>query len=125
MDVEKILQAVRGYMPVKQTADAGDIILVGIPSGVFYGVIDSIDPDHKKNWYTLKFKLLILPPVEMAWKLRMPQICGELFTMGGEPRFVLPVDVRGAAAPDTGEQEPQEPAKQGRGRFALVKGGAG
>ena len=50
MDVEKVLQAVRGYMHIKPVTAPGDIILVGMPSGVFYGLVDSIEPDYKKNW---------------------------------------------------------------------------
>ena len=124
MDVEKVLQAVRGYMRIKPTTEPGDIILVGMPSGVFYGLVDSIEPDHKKNWFEMKFKLLILPPVELSWKLRIPQMTGELFTINEEQHFVVSVDL--SAEPASGEkaEPPQEPAKNARMKFALVKGGA-
>ena len=125
MDVAKVLQAVRGYMPTKPTTAPGDIILVGMPSGVFYGLVDSIEPDHKKNWFEMNFKLLILPPVELSWKLRIPQMSGELFTINEEPHFVLSIDMRGTATPDGTTELHEEPAKNARGKFALVKGGAG
>jgi len=125
MDVAKVLQAVRGYMHIKPATAPGDIILVGMPSGVFYGLVDSIEPDHKKNWYEMKFKLLILPPLELSWKLRIPQMSGELFTINSEQHFVLPIDMRGAAAPDGINEIQEEPAKNARGKFALVKGGSG
>lgn len=125
MDVAKVLQAVRGYMHSKPVTAPGDIILVGMPSGIFYGLVETIEPDYKKNWYEMKFKLLILPPVELSWKLRIPQMSGELFTMNDEPHFVLPVDLHGAAPPEEHTDTCEEPAKNARGKFALVKGGAG
>ena len=75
----------------------------------------------------MKFKLLILPPVELSWKLRIPQMSGELFTMNDEPHFVLPVDLHGeaAAAPEEHTEPLEEPPKNARVKFALVKGGAG
>ena len=124
MDVAKILQAVRGYMRIKEATAPGDIILIGMPSGVFYGLVDSIEPDMKKNWYEMKFKLLILPPVELSWKLRIPQMSGELFTINGEQHFVLPVELRESEYPQAAVPR-EEPAKGVRGKFALVKGGAG
>jgi hypothetical protein len=125
MDVAKVLQAVRGYMHTKPAAAPGDVILVGMPSGVFYGLVDGIEPDHKKNWFEMKFKLLILPPVELSWKLRIPQMSGELFTINGEQHFVLPINLRSAVIPDENTDTHEEPARNARGKFALVKGGAG
>lgn len=125
MDLAKVLQAVRGYMQIKPETSPGDIILAGMPSGIFYGLVDDIVPDRKKNWYQLKFKLLMLPPVELVWKLRIPQMSGELFTINGEQHFVVAVDLKSKAAPEGTAGAQEEPAKNPRGKLALVKGGAG
>jgi hypothetical protein len=123
MDIPKALQTLRGYMHIKPTTAPNDLILVGMPSGVFYGIVASIEPDSKKNWYQLKFKLLILPPVEITWILRIPQTCGDIFTINGEEHFVVAVDVL-AGAP----VREKNAVNEGSGRplrrtLSLVKGG--
>jgi hypothetical protein len=123
MDIPKALQTSRGYMNVKPTTAPGDLILVGMPSGIFYGLVESIEPDGKKNWYQLKFKLLILPPVEITWIVRIPQMSGDIFTIKGAEHFVVAVDVL-ASAPT----REKNAVNEGSGRplrriLSLVKGG--
>jgi len=124
MDISKVLQTVRSYMQVKPTTAPGDIVLVGMPSGVFYGMVDSIEPDGKKNWYQVKFKLLILPPVEITWILRIPQMSGDMFTINGAEHFLVAVDVL-ADAPSREENAVNEGSgRPARRTLSLVKGGA-
>ncbi len=124
MDIPKVLQTLRSYMQVKTTTAPGDIILVGMPSGVFYGMVESIVPDGKKNWFHLKFKLLILPPVEITWILRAPQMSGDIFTINNEPHFLVAVDVLAAAPLSKDNAVNESSGRPVRRTLSLVKGGA-
>jgi len=123
MDIPKALQTLRGYMQVKPTTAQGDLILVGMPSGVFYGLVESIEPDGKKNWYQLKFKLLILPPVEITWILRIPQMSGDIFTINGSEHFVVAVDVLADAPTRERNAVNEGSGRPVRRTLALIKGG--
>ena len=123
MDIPKVLRTVRGYMQIKPTTAQGDIVLVGMPSGVFYGLVESIEPDGKKNWYQIKLKLLILPPVEITWILRTPQMSGDLFTINGEPYFVVAVDVLAAAPSREDNAVNESSGRHARRTLSLVKCG--
>ena len=119
-----MLQTLRGYMQFKPTTTPGDIILAGMPSGVFYGLVESIVPDGKKNWYQLRFKLLILPPVEITWILRAPQMSGDMFTINNEPHFLVAVDVLAAAPLSKDNAVNESSGRPVRRTLSLVKGGA-
>ncbi|MBN2106626.1 MAG: hypothetical protein JW832_04310 [Deltaproteobacteria bacterium] len=123
MDIPKALQTLRSYMHVKPTTARGDLILVGMPSGVFYGLVESIEPDGKKNWYQLKFKLLILPPVEITWILRLPQMSGDIFTINGAEHFVVAVDVLADAPAREKNAVNEGSGRPVRRTLALIKGG--
>ncbi|MFC1591725.1 hypothetical protein ACFL43_04310 [Thermodesulfobacteriota bacterium] len=92
MDLHKALSDLRQHISFKSNTRPGDIILVGMPAGLFFGVVQSIDSNVKKNWFNLNFKLLILPPADITWILRIPQMNGELFTINNEDHFVIAVD---------------------------------
>jgi hypothetical protein len=124
MDISKVLQTVRSYMQVKPATAPGDIVLVGMPSGVFYGMVESIAPDGKKNWYQVKFKLLILPPVEVTWILRVPQMSGDIFTINGEEHFMVAVDILAAAPTREKNAVNESSGRSARRTLSLVKGGA-
>lgn len=123
MDIPKALQTLRGYMHVKPATAPGDLILVGMPSGVFYGLVESIEPDGKKNWYHLKFKLLILPPVEITWIVRIPQMSGDIFTINGAEHFVVAVDVLAGAPTREKNAVNEGSGRPVRRNLALIKGG--
>ncbi|MEI6126685.1 MAG: hypothetical protein WCQ99_09065 [Pseudomonadota bacterium] len=92
MELQKILGTLKEHMTFKPTTEPGDVILVGMPSGLFYGIVRSIDNNIKKDWFNLSFNLLVIPPAEVTWILRVPQMTGEFFTINGEDHFVIAVD---------------------------------
>lgn len=119
MEMSNILATLRTHMPFKPDTREGDIILVGMPTGLFYGIVQAIEPNIKKNWYNLSFKLLVVPPVDITWILRVPQMNGEIFTINGQEHFVIALDTRpGEKRP--GEEQPPKPHRPVR-RLTLVK----
>lgn len=93
MDLDRALQDLKKHIQFKETTEPGDVILVGMPSGLFYGLVQSIDKNIKKDWYNLNFKLLVMPPADMTWILRIPQMTGEIFTINEAEHFIIAVDM--------------------------------
>lgn len=91
MTLESKLADIKKYISLKQETHIGDIVIVGRSEGIFYAKVSDIKPDIKKNWYSVRFTMLMLPPVERTWKLRQPQMCGEIFTINGEEHFMAAV----------------------------------
>jgi hypothetical protein len=92
MPLEEILAELKKKIIFKENTAVGDIVLVGMKPGLFYGLVLDIKPDVKKNWWDVTFKLLVIPPVDITWILRTPQMNGEIFTINGEEHFMLSVD---------------------------------
>jgi len=92
MYMKDVFDELKKRMGFKAVTRPGDIILVGMQSGLFYGIVHNIVPNVKRNWFYFSFKLLIIPPVDMTWILRIPQMTGEIFTINGEQHFVVAVD---------------------------------
>ncbi len=51
---------------------------------VTFARIETIMPDHKKDWYHVKLLMLQVPLQTVTWILRDIYINGEEFTMGGK-----------------------------------------
>ena len=93
MPLEELLAELRNKITFKEKTAVGDVVLVGMKPGLFYGVALEIKPDVKKDWWNISFKLLVIPPVDITWILRTPQMNGELFTIGGEEHFMIAIDM--------------------------------
>lgn len=117
MNMQTILATLKTHMPFKPETNSGDIVLVGMPTGLFYGVVQSIEPNIKKNWYNIRFKLLVVPPVDMTWILRIPQMTGEIFTINGQEHFMIAIDTR----PSEKSEEERPEKQRRRGRLTLIK----
>jgi len=113
MALEEVLRELRKKVAFKEKTAAGDIVLVGMKPGLFYGVVLDISPDVKKNWWDVKFKLLVIPPADITWILRTPQMNGEIFTIGGEEHFMISVD--------TGQHPLPEKKTGPRPKLSIVK----
>ena len=117
MNMQTILATLKTHMQFKPETNSGDIVLVGMPTGLFYGVVQSIEPNIKKNWYNIRFKLLVVPPVDMTWILRVPQMTGEVFTINGQEHFMIAIDI----SPSEKSEEERPEKKHRRGRLTLIK----
>jgi len=95
--VEKIVKDLKNIFTFKQSTGEGDIVLI-IAENLVYAYVSSIERDvsRKEEWWQVSMQLLTIPPQKIVWTLREPQFTGqEIFTMGGEPRFVAAIDFGG------------------------------
>ena len=73
--------------------------------------IESIEPDHKPNWYHVKLLLLQVPVQTVTWILRDAYIGGAEFTMNGKR---MRLDKVVSPEPATPSQDPQDSRKPPR-----------
>ena len=113
MQLDQILTELKKVIKFKETTAEGDVILVGMKKGLSYGIVLDIKPNVKREWWDIRFKLLVIPPADLTWILRTPQMCGEIFTMNGEEQFMIAVEM------DIPEKVQQKPG--GRPALSIVK----
>ena len=96
--MQKIITELQQIVSFKDSTDIGDLVLIVAKEpqiSVFYALVTDLERDtsRKNEWWHVSLTLLTLPPQEITWTLRTPQFTGmEVFTMGGEERFVKAVD---------------------------------
>jgi len=95
--MQKIVDELRSLITLKNTTDIGDIILIVAkePQLLTYAYVNDIERDtsRKDEWWHISFTMLTVPLQKMTWTLRTEQMTGkDIFTMGGEERFVQAVD---------------------------------
>jgi hypothetical protein len=99
-----MLNNLKKVMRFKSGTGPGDCILVGTPSGLFFGLVRAIEPNQKKNWYNLRFTMLAIFLADITWILRPPQMNGEIFTINDKEHFVIGVDTNPAPnSPDVSD----------------------
>ncbi|MGV1099594.1 hypothetical protein ACUUL3_09350 [Thiovibrio sp. JS02] len=92
--IEKIVADLKNIFTFKDTTGEGDIVLL-VAESLMYAVVTEIERDttRKDEWWHVGMQLLSIPPQKFTWTLREPQFTGqEIFTMGGEERFVKAID---------------------------------
>ncbi|MBU3936157.1 MAG: hypothetical protein KKG34_01220 [Proteobacteria bacterium] len=95
--MEKIVNDLKNIFVFKETTQVGDIVLI-VAEGIIYALVTGIERDYAKKdeWWQIHLQLLTIPPQKIAWTLRTPQFTGqEIFTMGGESRFIKAIDFGG------------------------------
>jgi hypothetical protein len=96
--MEQLVAELRKNLSFKETTVPGDIVLIAArqPKMLLYAVVSAIvrDETRKAEWWHVTLHLLSLPIQTVIWTLRTPQFTGkEIFTMGGEGRFVQAVQL--------------------------------
>ena len=94
--MKKIVEELRQLVSFKSTTEVGDIVLIAAkePRMLFYAHVDSIvrDDSRREEWWHVGMTILSVPLQQITWTLRSEQMSGrEIFTMGGEERFVQAV----------------------------------
>lgn len=96
IDMENLVTDLQKLVPFKNTIEVGDIVLIAAktPKMLLYALVQNIVRDETKHdeWWHVTMNLLTLPPRQVTWTLRTPQMTGqEIFTMDGEERFMKAV----------------------------------
>ena len=94
--MEQLVADLQEILPFKETTEVGDIVLLVAkePQMLLYALVTDIERDssRKDEWWHLRMQILSVPPQSVTWTLRLEQFTGrEIFTMGGEQRFVQAV----------------------------------
>ncbi|SHO53180.1 hypothetical protein [Desulfopila aestuarii] len=118
--MERFVLELKKLMSFKDTTEVGDIVLIAAkePQMLLYAKITGIERDfsRKDEWWHLKMTVLSIPVQKMVWTLRTPQMTGmEIFTMGGEERFVKAIDFSDET---TEPKEEKKPASKPSGKIA-------
>lgn len=114
--MEKFVSELKKLITFKDTTEIGDIVLIAAkePQMLMYAKVTDIERDfsRKDEWWHVHFSVLSIPLQDMVWTLRTAQMTGlEIFTMGGEERFVKAVDFpkEKVAAPE--QEQPMKKLK--------------
>lgn len=95
-NMEKLIAELNKIFDFKETTDVGDLVLIvlGEPRMLVYAMVSAIERDttRKDEWWHVHMQMLSVPVQPVTWTLRMTQLTGrEIFTMGGEERFIKAV----------------------------------
>ncbi len=120
MNLEQIIEELRKVIQFKESTEPGDLVLVLLenPQIAHYGKISAIERDFSKRdgMVAGDFLFVEIPPQKVVWTLRAEQFTGrEIFTMGGEKRFMQAIRL-GEPGPAPPERQPAE--KDGTARKA-------
>ncbi len=113
--MEKIIAELKTVFPFKDTTQEGDIVLIVAeePQLMVYALVTDIKRDVTKRdeWWHVTMHILTVPPQKVVWTLRYEQMSGmEIFSMGGEKRFVKAIDFTES------RKEPQQKGAAEKGR---------
>ena len=112
--LEKFVIELKKLIQFKDTTEEGDIVLIAAeePQMLLYARVMKIERDftRRDEWWHVNLTVLSVPLQQMVWTLRTPQMTGmEIFTMGGEERFVKAVEFH-----DEPKEAPPEPKPTGK-----------
>lgn len=119
--MEQLVAELRKLLSLKKTTVSGDVVIIAAknPQMLVYAWVGTLERDQtrKAEWWHVTLHLLTIPPQTVIWTLRTPQFTGqEIFTMGGEGRFIQAVrfaDLPAASPtkpPGTGGEEKKKHA---------------
>ena len=94
--MEQLVAELKKIIPFKETTVVGDIVIIAAkkPQMLVYAMVGDIvrDETRKEEWWQVTMHLLSVPLQTVVWTLRTLQFTGqEIFTMGGEGRFIKAV----------------------------------
>jgi len=102
--MEQLVTELKKILPFKETTVEGDIVIIAAkePQMLVYAKVGEIirDGSRKEEWWQVTLHLLAIPLQTLTWTLRTPQFTGqEIFTMGGEGRFIKAIRFDQTASP--------------------------
>ncbi len=98
MEMENLVTELKKLIPFKDEIDIGDVVVLAgeNPQMLAFAIITDINRDRtrKDAWWHVSMQMLSVPLQSITWTLRTEQMCGrEIFTMGGDKRFMAPVRI--------------------------------
>ncbi|MEN8136135.1 MAG: hypothetical protein ABFS18_11465 [Thermodesulfobacteriota bacterium] len=123
--MEKLVEDLRKAVSFKNSTEIGDIVLIAIdtPRSLLYARVRDFERDdsRREEWWHITLQLLTVPPQEVKWTLRREQFTGqEIFSMGGDKRFIQAVDLEGLQ-PDVPDDAPTAKEQKGKPKLQLLK----
>ncbi|BDD87231.1 hypothetical protein [Desulfofustis limnaeus] len=117
-NIEHLVAQAKELIPLKAETDIGDVVLIIAknPDLLMYALVSSIERDHTKRdeWWHVGLTFLTVPLQKTVWTLRSAQMTGrEIFTMGGEQRFLQAVDLSDTVVPHEIDAPPVNERKAG------------
>jgi len=108
-------------------AHENDIVLIYYEDQpMTFARIESIQADHKPDWYHVKLLMLKIPLQPVTWILRTAYIDGAAFTMNGKRMRLEPVVCPEDPLPDIPETEDDpQPDPGGKNRRVISFPGLG
>ena len=96
--MEQIVEELKKIVSFKDQTDCGDIVLIVTenPQAYVYALARGFERDvtRRDEWWHVSLQLLTVPVQNVTWTLRPEQFTGqEIFTMGGDKRFIKAVDL--------------------------------
>jgi len=121
--MEQLVAELKKMIPLKDTTVMGDIVIIAAknPQMLVYARVGAIvrDESRKEEWWQVTLHLLSIPLQTVEWTLRTAQFTGqEIFTMGGEGRFIKAV--RFAESPLPMQPDLEKPG-QGKTRKTALR----
>lgn len=126
--MENLVEELKKAVAFKKETEIGDIVLIVIdsPRSVLYARVSDFERDDSRRdeWWLVSLQLLTVPPQEVKWTLRREQFTGrEIFTMGGDKRFIQAVDLAGLPQnqPENSGDGSGNKKKQNKPKLQLLK----
>ncbi len=112
--MQKLVDELKTMLDFKDTTNVGDVVLIAAkePQMLIYAYVSRIERDtsRRDEWWHVDLDMLSIPLQKMTWTLRWEQMTGrEIFTMGGEGRFVKALEFGGRK--NTTEKETKKKTK--------------
>lgn len=124
--MEKLVAELKQIVPFKDSTDIGDLVLIVAkePQMLVYALVTDIERDssRKDEWWHISLTFLTVPPQEITWTLRTAQMTGmEVFTMGGEERFVKAVNLTPSIAGPPLDPSPEKEETDAKRKAPFLK----
>lgn len=124
--MEKLVAELKQVVPFKDSTDIGDLVLIAAkePQMLVYALVTDLsrDASRKDEWWHLSLTVLTVPPQELTWTLRTAQMTGmEVFTMGGEERFVKAVNLIPTIAKPPENKPPEKEENKTNSKASFLK----
>ncbi len=124
--MDEMVKELKKLFKFKKTTEVGDIVVIAMenPQSILYALVVGFERDtvKKQEWWHVTLQLLTVPPQKVTWTLRTPQFTGqEIFSMGGDKRYIKAVDFSGASGPFPTSEDSDRDTDGAKTKLRVVK----